>query len=133
MLLVQLVPLAPLALSALPVLLVPRVPPVLLVQRVPLVPPALSALPVPLVQRVPLAPPVLPVLLVQLVPLVPRRQSFMRNISDSFSAGFAELLLVVLYVLCNTAVLVCIIKFDLDTLIFMDIDCIDKLHQQATG
>lgn len=66
-------------------------------------------------------------------PLAPRRQSFMRNISDGFSAGFAELLLVVLYVLCNTAVLVCIIKFNLDTLIFMDIDCVDKLHQQATG
>ena len=57
----------------------------------------------------------------------------MRNNSDSFSAGFAELLWVILYVLCNTAVLVCIIKFDLDALILMDIDCVDKLHQQAAG
>lgn len=63
----------------------------------------------------------------------PRRQSFMRNNSDSFSASFAEFLLVVLYVLCNTAVLVCIIKFDFDALILMDIDCVDKLHQQAAG
>ena len=57
----------------------------------------------------------------------------MRNISDGFSAGFAELLLVVPYVLCNTAVLVCIIKFYLNALVLMDINCIDKLDQQATG
>ena len=84
----------------------------------------LTALPVPLALPVQRALPAL---------LAPRRQSFMRNASDSFSAGFAELLLVVLYVLCNTAVLVCIIKFDFDALILMDIDCVDKLHQQAAG
>ena len=118
---------APPAPRALPVLLVlPALPVPQVLQappapRVPLVLLALLALQAPRVPRV------LPVL------LVPRRQSFMRNVSDSFSADFAELLLVILYVLCNTAVLVCIIKFDLDTLILMDIDCVDKLHQQATG
>ena len=106
---------------ALPVLLVPPVLPEPRAHRALLVLLVLPALPV---LQVPLA---------LLVRWGPRRQSFMRNVSDSFSADFAELLLVILYVLCNTAVLVCIIKFDLDTLILMDIDCVDKLHQQATG
>ncbi len=130
---VQSAPPVPWALPVLRALLVRSAPPVLLALPVRLVLPALRALPVPLALLAPLvlwarlALRVLPVL------LAPRRQSLIRNILASFSAVLAEFSFVVLYILCNTAVLVCKVKFDLDALILVDIDCIDQLNQQAAG